>query len=112
MVQGDPTQLRQVLLNLIDNALHAAGEPGRVRIEGRTIDGEVEISVEDSGPGVDTDTRRRLFEPLITTKAKGVGLGLALVKRIVERHRGVVTYAPRDAGARYVVRLPQGGSRA
>jgi signal transduction histidine kinase len=71
------------------------------------VDGEIEISVEDSGPGVSPDTLRRLFEPLITTKTKGIGLGLALVKRIVERHRGTVKYAPREgAGARFIVRLP------
>jgi signal transduction histidine kinase len=106
-LNGDPGQLRQVLLNLVDNALHAAGPGGEVRITGRVDGGQVEIAVEDSGPGVDPDTRRRLFEPLITTKAKGIGLGLALVRRIVERHGGQVSYAPREGhGARFLVRLP------
>jgi signal transduction histidine kinase len=67
----------------------------------------VEVSVEDTGPGVDPSVQRRLFEPLITTKEKGIGLGHALVKRIVERHGGSVVYAPRaEGGARFIVRLP------
>jgi two-component system, NtrC family, sensor histidine kinase HydH len=110
-VQGDAAQLRQVLSNLIENAFHAAGAAGEVRLSARTEGGHAIVTVEDSGPGVDPDTRRRLFEPLITTKTKGIGLGLALVKRIVERHRGDVAYAPREGhGARFVVRLPLEGA--
>jgi signal transduction histidine kinase len=112
-IDVDAAQIRQVFMNLVDNALHAAGPTGEVRIEGR-VDGDfVEVAVEDSGPGVDPETRRRLFEPLITTKAKGIGLGLALVRRIVVRHGGDVAYAPREGhGARFVVRLPVSTSGA
>jgi len=106
-VDGDPGQLRQVLVNLLDNAFHAAGEGGTVRVVGAARDGAVTLAVEDSGPGVDPAVRARLFEPLVTTKQKGIGLGLALVKRIVERHGGTVGYeAPAGGGARFVVRLP------
>jgi signal transduction histidine kinase len=112
-VEGDAGQLRQVLLNLVENAVHASGARGEVRISGHAEPGTIELAVEDDGPGVDADTRRRLFEPLITTKSKGIGLGLALVKRIVERHGGTVTYEPREGhGARFVVRLPGGGAHA
>ncbi|BDG08027.1 sensor histidine kinase [Anaeromyxobacter paludicola] len=104
---GDALQLRQVFVNLLDNAVQAAAPAGSVRVEARAADGAVEVAVEDSGPGVDPNVRRRLFEPLITTREKGNGLGLALVKRIVERHAGTIAYAPRDgAGARFVVTLP------
>jgi signal transduction histidine kinase len=106
-IEADAGQVRQVLMNLVQNADHAAGPEGKVWISGKVDGGYVEISVEDSGPGVDVETRRRLFEPLITTKSKGIGLGLALVKRIVVRHGGDVAYAPRSSGgARFVVRLP------
>jgi len=106
-LEGDPLQLRQVLLNLIENAAHAASPRGVVRVVAAAADGGIELSVEDSGPGVDPATVRRLFEPLITTKPQGVGLGLALVKRIVERHGGSVGYQPRPGGgARFTVRLP------
>jgi two-component system, NtrC family, sensor histidine kinase HydH len=106
-VHGDPVQLRQVFVNLLSNAVEAASPSGEVRIRGARSPTDVEIAVEDTGPGVDATTARRLFEPLITTKDKGVGLGLALVKRIVERHGGTVAYEPRTGGgARFTVRLP------
>ena len=106
-VEGDPVQLRQVFVNLLHNAVDAASPQGEVRVAGARRHGAVEVAVEDTGPGVDAITERRLFEPLITTKDKGVGLGLALVKRIVERHGGTVSYEPRaGGGSRFTVRLP------
>jgi signal transduction histidine kinase len=110
-VEGDPIQLRQVLTNLIENAVYAASPAGEVTVRGRHADGAIELDVEDTGPGVDPSTRRRLFEPLITTKEKGIGLGLALVKRITERHGGGVSYCDRPGGgARFTVRLPAGAA--
>jgi two-component system, NtrC family, sensor histidine kinase HydH len=106
-VSGDPGQLRQVFVNLVTNAVQAASPAGEVKVRGALHGQAVEVAVEDTGPGVDPATARRLFEPLITTKEKGIGLGLALVKRIVERHDGTVAYAPRPGGgARFTVRLP------
>jgi signal transduction histidine kinase len=108
-VEGDPVQLRQVLVNLLENAVFAASPEGEVAVRGRRADGAVEVDVDDSGPGVDPATRRRLFEPLITTKERGIGLGLALVKRVAERHGGTVAYSDRPGGgARFTVRLPTG----
>jgi len=106
-VEGDASQLRQVFVNLIDNAVHAAGEQGRVWVHARADSHHAEVAIEDSGKGIDPAIRARLFEPLVTTKAKGIGLGLALVKRIVERHGGSIAYAPLEKGARFVVRLPR-----
>jgi signal transduction histidine kinase len=106
-VEGDPVQLRQVLVNLLENAVFAASPAGTVGVRGRRTEVGVELDVEDSGAGVDAATRRRLFEPLITTKERGIGLGLALVKRIAERHGGSVGYSDRPGGgARFTVRLP------
>jgi signal transduction histidine kinase len=106
-VEGDPVQLQQVFANLIENAVYAASPRGVVTVRGLPRAGAVEVEVEDTGPGVDPTTRLRLFEPLITTKDKGVGLGLALVKRIAERHGGGVAYSdPPGGGARFTVRLP------
>ena len=102
---GDRVQLRQVFVNLIENASQAA-ERGAIAITGWREPGRLALAVEDDGPGVSPDVRRRLFEPLVTTKARGIGLGLALVKRIVERHGGTISYEPKDKGARFVVRLP------
>jgi signal transduction histidine kinase len=106
-VEGDPVQLRQVFANLIQNAVQAVAPAGEVRVDAAREGGAVQVRIEDTGPGVDEATARRLFEPLITTKDRGIGLGLALVKRIVERHGGEVAYdrAP-GGGARFTVRLP------
>jgi signal transduction histidine kinase len=107
-VEGDPVQLRQVFVNLVENAVHAASPEGEVRVRGRAAADAVEVSVEDTGPGVDPATRRRLFEPLITTKDRGIGLGLALVKRIAERHGGTIEYSDRpEGGACFTLRLPR-----
>jgi len=108
-LDGDPVQLRQILVNLLENAVYAASPRGEVAVRGRRAAGAVELDVEDTGPGVDPATRRRLFEPLITTKERGIGLGLALVKRIAERHGGTVSYSDRPGGgARFTLRLPAG----
>jgi signal transduction histidine kinase len=104
---GDAIQLRQVLVNLLENALFAVAAGGTIWVRGRAEGGLLRLSVEDTGPGVDPATRRRLFEPLITTKAHGNGLGLALCKRIAERHGGTLAYAERDGGgASFTLALP------
>ncbi len=93
--------------NLVENAVHATSPRGEVCVRGRLAERNVSVDVEDTGPGVDPATRARLFEPLVTTKERGVGLGLALVKRIAERHGGTVEYSERaGGGARFTVRLP------
>jgi signal transduction histidine kinase len=106
-VMGDAAQLRQVFVNLVQNAVEACGESGMVTVEARRLNGTVEISVEDTGHGLDAAVKARLFEPLITTKSRGVGLGLALVKRIAERHGGTIGHVtPPSRGARFVLTLP------
>jgi signal transduction histidine kinase len=106
-VMGDAAQLRQVFVNLVQNAVEACGDGGRVTVAARSADGKVEVSVEDTGHGLDASVKARLFEPLITTKPKGVGLGLALVKRIAERHKGTIGHVtPPTGGARFVLTLP------
>jgi signal transduction histidine kinase len=106
-VMGDAAQLRQVFVNLVQNAVEACGDGGRVTVAASKVDDKVEVSVEDTGHGLDASVKARLFEPLITTKPKGVGLGLALVKRIAERHRGTIGHVtPPRGGARFVLTLP------
>jgi signal transduction histidine kinase len=112
-IDGDAVQLRQVLLNLVENATQACSAGGEVWVRGQAVDGVVSVTVEDTGAGVDPSVQRRLFEPLVTTKTKGIGLGLALVRRIVARHGGSVTYEPRPGGgSRFIVRLPAGAAHA
>jgi len=112
-LQADAAQIRQVLVNLLENALQAVGSQGQVRVIGTRRHEAVELAVEDSGPGVDASIRHRLFEPLVTTKHGGIGLGLAFVRRILERHDGSVSYeGVPGQGARFVLRLPLKGADA
>ena len=106
LVLGDRNQLRQVFVNLLENAAQAVGESGEVFVEAARTGGKISVGIEDTGPGLAPNVRQRLFEPLITTKARGIGLGLPLVKRIVERHGGTIAHRPRGKGARFVVELP------
>jgi two-component system sensor histidine kinase HydH len=107
VARGEPLQLQQLFKNLVENAVQAASPKGSVGIEICPAPEGTTVIIEDSGPGVDESIRRRLFEPLITTKEKGVGLGLALVKRIAERHEGRITYEQEAGrGARFVLWLP------
>ena len=86
-----------------------AGVPPRILIEGAvdTVQGVLRISVLDNGPGIDAALAARVFRPFFTTKAKGTGLGLALVQKIVVTHNGRVAAANADGGgARLTVSLP------
>ena len=91
-LSADRDQLRQVILNLLTNAYQATPGPGReagtVTIATGSVDGVVSLSVEDDGEGISEATKVKLFEPFFTTKAKGVGLGLAVSRRIAESHGG------------------------
>ena len=110
-VFGDEVQIQQVLMNLILNAMHAMSDtPDHARrIVVRTVpaDGEILISVADTGPGISADALPRLFEPYYTMQQDGLGVGLAICRRIVERHSGRIwAEANSDAGATFKFALP------
>lgn len=84
---GDPDRLKEALLNLLHNAVEALGEAGTVQLRVHNNDVTV-IEVSDDGPGIDPETRSRIFDLLYTTKASGTGLGLPLVRKIAEAHSG------------------------
>lgn len=86
----DPAQIQQVLWNLLLNAVEASGRGGAVCLCVVRRGDEVELVVEDGGPGVDPSVRERVFEPLVTSKDTGVGLGLALCRKIMDAHGGRV----------------------
>lgn len=98
----------ELLTNLIRNAMDAVERDGLVRCSARDVDGEeVEIVVEDDGPGVPEHMLTTLFRPFTTTKEKGSGLGLALAKKIVEQHGGSIAVDRSSlGGARFSLRLP------
>lgn len=111
-IQGDPIQARQVLTNLMQNAVDAVGDRGTVKVSASPDRQGVTVHVEDDGPGVLPELSHRLFEPLVTSKAHGVGLGLALVKRIAERHGGGVQVGKSSlGGAKFSVYFPSGEPR-
>lgn len=106
-LHADFDQLRQVLLNLLSNAADAAGPEGEIRLLARVDDGHLELTVNDSGPGIAPGIAARLFEPLVTTKKLGIGLGLPLCKRLVEHAGGTLRLGTGPlSGAAFVVRLP------
>lgn len=105
---GDPGEIKQVLLNLISNAIDASPEGGTIHVRWMAFDGEVRVEVEDEGSGVPLDVRDRIFDPFFTTKepGKGTGLGLAIVHRIVTSHGGRIELAQAGKGALFRVHLP------
>ena len=110
-VKGDPVQLQQVVLNLIINAMDAisAADGGRREVSVTTsLSGAfAEIRIGDTGPGIAVDDLKNVFNPFFTTKPQGMGMGLAIVRTIVEAHHGQVSAENRlSGGALFTIRLP------
>ena len=107
-------QLQQVLINLTLNALDAVSASTSDReaaISTATTDGQVEVYVSDTGPGLSPTVQQRLFEPFFSTKPHGLGMGLTIVRSIVERHHGILRAENRPAGgALFTVTLPAGNA--
>lgn len=104
---GDMTKLRQVFLNLAQNAVEAMDGQGRLVIALEQDDGPVEVRFEDNGPGISPDKVARIFEPFYTDKERGVGMGLAICMRIITAHDGTLQAASRPGGGTAMyVRLP------
>jgi signal transduction histidine kinase len=108
----DPAQIQQVLLNLFSNAADAMhgveAKDRRIVVHTRTrSDGEIELVVEDTGPGIPASAMKRLFEPSFTTKPEGHGFGLSTCYRIVQNHGGrIAAENTGRTGARFTVVLP------
>lgn len=116
-LEGDEDLLHRALFNLVLNACQAVGERGQVQVtlRRRTADEGATglpmrevyaIEVRDDGPGIPADIQDRLFEPFATTKPGGSGLGLAVVHRAIETHRGVILVDSDSQGTRFTVYLP------
>lgn len=122
-VEGDEDLLHRAVFNLVLNAVQAVGPEGHVFIEvdryrptgahgaaSALLTGELlAVSVTDDGPGVPPELKDRLFEPFVTGKAGGTGLGLPVVHRAVEAHRGIVVVDALACGTRFTMLLPIAG---
>src|SRR5262245_27250857 len=114
---ADRVQLQQVIFNLVTNAIEAMSSSAtdsrilRLRSEA-TASGECIVAIEDSGPGIEPETLKRIFEPFFTSKSKGIGMGLSICRSIIEAHGGrlwVTGNTPRGAVFRFV--LPVAAAR-
>lgn len=107
-VPGDPEQIQQVVVNLLQNALDAVYEGGRVEIDvRRAATGQMELVVRDDGPGIDPSVLPFVFQPFVTSKPDGLGIGLAVARRIAESFGGSLSASNSDGGgACFTLRLP------
>ena len=106
-VAVDPDQVRDALLNLVRNAIEAMPDGGELHLGARPDGDEVELVVDDTGPGIPKELRDRLFEPLVTNKPLGLGLGLTTTRALIHNQGGSIVCESRDGGGtRFVIRLP------
>ncbi len=106
-VEVDPDQIKQVILNILLNAIDAQGDGGVIHLEGVRQVGFVGFAVSDEGPGISSDALPYIYDPFFTTKEKGTGLGLSVVHRILDQHGGKISTANRiERGVRVEILLP------
>jgi signal transduction histidine kinase len=113
---GVPGELKQVISNLVSNAVDAVSSNGSIRLRTQGVEnhngGRIQLVIEDDGPGIAPENRARIFEPFFTTKKEiGTGLGLWVTKEIIERHGGTITVSSPNGngptpGATFVIDLP------
>lgn len=107
LLQLDPSQVQQVVINLLENAVAASPGDGHIRIVTRDVESGSELVVEDWGIGIPPDIQERMFETFVTTKPEGNGFGLNIVRRIVELHKAVIRVESRlGEGTRFIITFP------
>jgi PAS domain S-box-containing protein len=106
-IRTDPTFIKRVLTNLSNNAIQSMPNGGTLTITATKKETETIIKISDTGKGIPEEVKPRLFTPLVTTKAKGQGLGLAVVKRLIEALNGTVTFESQEGkGTTFIITLP------
>lgn len=105
-VDGD--HLQQAMMNLLLNAIDAAGPGGHIQVSVQQNNGHVEIDVEDSGPGLSQEQQERAFEAFYTTKTSGTGMGLAITRTLLEKMGATIQYVSSGPGAHFRILLPSG----
>ncbi|MGE5188974.1 MAG: ATP-binding protein [Gemmatimonadota bacterium] len=108
-VNADPAEMERVVFNLLTNAVEAMPEGGDLTVRVSANGGEARVAVEDSGTGIAETDRGQLFRPFHTTRERGVGMGLAICRRIVEENGGAIAVeSVAGKGSRFTVKLPEG----
>ncbi len=103
----DPDKVKQVLVNIFSNARDAMPEGGDISISTRKVDSSAVITVADTGNGMDDETLSHIFDPLFSTKNRGLGLSLAIVKEVIELHSGrILVESKKGSGTTFELRLP------
>jgi len=105
----DPQQFRMAFKNLVKNAVDAMGGKGTLTMAMRFVhDDQIEVTFVDTGPGIPAENLNKVFQPLFSTKAKGIGFGLSITKMIVEKHGGTIEISSSadGKGAGFLIRLP------
>lgn len=106
-VKIDADKIKRVFINLIKNAIDAMPNGGKIAIDSNQVNGNLEVSFSDTGNGIADDVLPKLFSPLFTTKAQGMGFGLAICKRIIEAHGGTIKVKTiKNKGTTFTVTLP------
>jgi signal transduction histidine kinase len=115
-IQADAEQIKQVLINLVQNAADSIGRDGTITLRARAdrkalADGEtnvVVLEVADTGKGIPPEVEKRLFDPFFTTKSSGTGLGLSIAACLVQKHGGALQYQTRlNRGTTFGIVLPE-----
>jgi signal transduction histidine kinase len=107
-IRVDIARMNRVFINLIKNAFEAMPEGGKLEINSKILSDEIEIEVRDTGVGMSTETLARIWTPLFTTKAKGMGFGLAICKRVIEAHAGKISVTSEvGKGTTFTIIIPQ-----
>jgi PAS domain S-box-containing protein len=111
-VMADPDLLKRIISNLVLNAVQAMPKGGNLSIYAYRKEGGLIIEVQDTGEGIPEEVKTKLFTPMFTTKSKGQGFGLAVVKRVTEAMNGTVSFdSERGKGTKFIVRLPPQGAK-
>ena len=103
----DPDKMKRVLINLIKNSVDAMPNSGIITLDSRKVARTLEVTVTDTGCGISDEVKSKLFTPLCTTKAQGMGFGLAICKRIIEAHKGTISVKTvKDQGTTFTITIP------
>ncbi len=106
-INADKELLRQVILNLIINAVQAIKERGKIKIKVEKLKDNIKLEISDTGPGIPQEYLEKIFDPFFTTKKKGTGLGLAIVHKIIDAHNGLIKVESQPGNTKFTILLPR-----